>query len=67
MTENGQTIQRISAKELDDVLTHVHVEKHTKLVLVGPEIRLSASPTAWTQELKGYGRVFQLTEFIDNL
>ena len=54
------TLQRIAPNELPDLLARLDDGQTTELVLIGPDVGLSASPDDWPEEFQGHV-VFQLT------
>jgi Leucine-rich repeat (LRR) protein len=55
-------LQRLSAADLDALIADLRRQGTRELMLLGPEVRLSASVDQWPSELRDKPRIYQLKE-----
>ena len=63
----GRYLQRLSAADLDALITELRRQGTKELVLLGPGPRLSASVDQWPRDLQDKPRIYQLKEPVEAL
>ncbi|MFV2058032.1 MAG: hypothetical protein ACC707_16325 [Thiohalomonadales bacterium] len=67
MNDSNDKLVQITPAELDPLLSRVLAEGRSSLVLIGPDMHFGLSPEGWPKALRGFGDIFQLTDYVYNL